>query len=251
MLHIEKSGPVDGALVLFLHAGGFDGFMWGPFIRKLKGIQALVPDLPGHGWSRNIPFTSLADTADIIANYITQELPGKKVHIVGLSFGAYIGFELLSHHSHLISSAALSGFHILPLQSRTSLKLMTFLTLPLAALPASKRYMLKSMNLEPTDFLDAERPTASMNTIRKTVFRVVDYKFEGSLQNLTTPLLALAGEKENDTIIKSIHKIESEMPDSTTGIITNGGHFWPAKNQDLFTQILQQWLAQNPLPNKL
>ncbi len=96
-LYYETSG--SGFPVVFLHTAGTDGRIWKHFIEKLPGnIQAIVPDLPGHG--KSWPWTNWRKTRVDVAFYadamvkLIDVLKLEKVLIVGCSIGADISLML-------------------------------------------------------------------------------------------------------------------------------------------------------------
>ncbi len=96
-LYYETTGT--GFPVVFLHTAGTDGRIWKHFVEKLPGnIQAIVPDLPGHG--KSWPWTNWRKArvdvgfyADAMAKFI-KALKLEKVLIVGVSIGADISLML-------------------------------------------------------------------------------------------------------------------------------------------------------------
>jgi pimeloyl-ACP methyl ester carboxylesterase len=48
---------------VFLHPTAANGGMWEQHMGRLAGYHCLAPDLPGHGRSNQLPWTSLDDTA--------------------------------------------------------------------------------------------------------------------------------------------------------------------------------------------
>lgn len=96
-LYYEASG--SGFPVVFLHTAGTDGRIWKHFVEKLPdNIQAIVPDLPGHG--KSWPWTNWRKTRVDLAFYakamaeLIEALGLDRVLIVGCSIGADISLML-------------------------------------------------------------------------------------------------------------------------------------------------------------
>ncbi len=96
-LYYETSG--SGFPVVFLHTAGTDGRVWKHFVEKLpSGIQAIVPDLPGHG--KSWPWANWRKSRVDVAFYadsmvkLIEALKLEKVVIVGCSIGADISLML-------------------------------------------------------------------------------------------------------------------------------------------------------------
>lgn len=96
-LYYETSG--SGFPVVFIHTAGTDGRIWKHFVERLpQNIQAIVPDLPGHG--KSWPWTNWRKTrvdvafyADSMVKFI-DTLKLDKVLVVGCSIGADIALML-------------------------------------------------------------------------------------------------------------------------------------------------------------
>ena len=61
-LYVHESGTPGSPAIVFLHADGASGGMWDQHMGRLAGYHCLAPDLPGHGRSNHLPWTSLDDT---------------------------------------------------------------------------------------------------------------------------------------------------------------------------------------------
>jgi pimeloyl-ACP methyl ester carboxylesterase len=139
LLHLRVSGDQNQPVIVFLHAVGTSGWMWEDQFQRLSGFRCIAPDLPGHGLSRSVPWRSLDDTADRIADIIRGEVPGRKAHVVGLSLGAYVGLTLLSRHQEVVDRAVLSGINVLPLPHKWLMILPGYVMAPLLKTPLGAR----------------------------------------------------------------------------------------------------------------
>lgn len=70
MLYCSQSGDPQGKPILFLHGGTFTGRMWDEFTGPLSDFDCIIPDIPGHGESSHVPFLSVEEAADRIAELI-------------------------------------------------------------------------------------------------------------------------------------------------------------------------------------
>ena len=113
-LHVESEGPADAPTIVLLHGGSVSGWMWTPQRDALDEFHRLVPDLPGYGGSRDIPWRTIVETADRVADVIRDrahvDADGRpSAHIVGLSLGALVGAAVAARHPELVRSALLTG----------------------------------------------------------------------------------------------------------------------------------------------
>ena len=69
-LYVDETGTPGAASIVFLHGIGASGWMWTLQTAALADFHCLNVDLPGHGKSNQIPWVSLADTAEQLAAVI-------------------------------------------------------------------------------------------------------------------------------------------------------------------------------------
>ena len=87
------TGGTTGPTVVLLHGATLDHRAWAPQIEALiPGFRIVVPDLRGHGESTG-PFDFEAAVQDVLA--LIDELPERRVVVVGLSLGGNIAQEVL------------------------------------------------------------------------------------------------------------------------------------------------------------
>ena len=87
------SGGTEGATVVFLHGATLDHRSWTPQTDALRDRYCVVvPDLRGHGASTG-RFDFDAAVEDVLA--LLEQLPARRVVLVGLSLGANIAQEVI------------------------------------------------------------------------------------------------------------------------------------------------------------
>lgn len=88
----------EGYPVVFLHGFLESNTMWSSIIPKLKGIKAILVELPGHGDSPFYPYgeeMTIRNMSDDV-NKVIQTLSISKFSIVGHSLGGYVALDLKS-----------------------------------------------------------------------------------------------------------------------------------------------------------
>lgn len=106
-VHVLRGGA--GAPVLFLHAAGGAG-QWHPFLQLLAGrFEVFAPDHPGFGGTDDLPEVEAID--DLVYHYldVIDRLGLDRPHIVGGSFGGWIGAELAVAAPQAVGSLVLLG----------------------------------------------------------------------------------------------------------------------------------------------
>jgi pimeloyl-ACP methyl ester carboxylesterase len=99
---------------VFLHADGASGGMWDQHMGRFAGYHCLAPDLPGHGRSSHLPWSSLEDTTQQVVGLIEGRIPARRAHVVGLSLGGVVAHTLLAQRPELLDRVVIDGAGVLP-----------------------------------------------------------------------------------------------------------------------------------------
>ncbi|MEJ6394253.1 alpha/beta fold hydrolase [Gymnodinialimonas sp. 2305UL16-5] len=253
MLHLTELGNENGAPVLFLHAGSYSGTMWRDIAARLPDLCCILPDLPGHGYSREIKLTTLEEAADAVAALIIDRYPGGPVHLVGLSFGAYVGLILMARHPQLIQRAMLSGLHLGALPQRRLMTLFAAVISPLIRLHVVRRKLAEPLGITDRSIYDRADGAANLTprTLR-SVFRLVSvFDVYDLLPTIPVPTLVIAGEREHSTITYSLNDFQRLMPNCAARIVPGLGHAWCREDPDLFAETVAAWQRGAPPPSDL
>jgi pimeloyl-ACP methyl ester carboxylesterase len=113
-LYVHESGTPGSPAIVFLHADGASGGMWDRHMRRLAGYHCLAPDLPGHGRSNQLPWTSLDDATQQVVGLIEDRIPTRRAHVVGLSLGGVVAHTLLAQRPELLDRVVIDGAGVLP-----------------------------------------------------------------------------------------------------------------------------------------
>ncbi|MEV4065493.1 alpha/beta fold hydrolase [Nonomuraea dietziae] len=71
--YVRETGNAAGPVLLLIHGGGVAGWMWERQIDHFApGCRVLVPDLPGHGHSHDVAFTTSAAVVAELAAYLSE-----------------------------------------------------------------------------------------------------------------------------------------------------------------------------------
>jgi 3-oxoadipate enol-lactonase len=102
-LHFEDRG--QGEPLLLIHGLGSSSRDWENQMPVFaERHRVIVPDLRGHGQSDRPPgpYSVPLFSADIVA--LIESLEIAPVHLIGLSLGGFVAFQLAVEHSHLVRS---------------------------------------------------------------------------------------------------------------------------------------------------
>jgi len=250
-MHLNVTGPSGAPTILFLHAAGTSAWMWRPIAARLELFHCLIPDLPGHGQSAGVPWHSLDDTADQLADLIGRHANAGRAHIVGLSLGAYVALRLVTRHPERCNHIVLSGVNVLPFPHPTLMRLAGCLMLPLMKRDFMVRAQAKALRI-PEDQIDEYRFAAKAMSLRAFLRignELMTFRAEQDLKRLDHPALVLAGEREQGLIRRSVPELLKALPNAQGYLVPGVGHGWSGEAPDLFARVLQAWFMGQQMPN--
>ena len=253
-LYMRQAGSITAPTIVFLHGSGVSGWMWDEQIKVLQNdYQCLAIDLPGNGESYQTEWISFADTADQVAALIRQSTVSGKAYVVGLSLGGYTGLTLLANHPDVVESLIVSGVSTRPfanlLRWQITLGIMqrlmkwdVFINLQAAMLhiPAEAAALYKRDN--------KRLSSGSFNRMFNEVLR---YGLPDFKEAQAVPLLAVAGDSENAMIKEGLKDFINHKQNTTAALIPNAHHGWNGEHPQLFTEMVEAWINQKPLPADL
>ena len=193
-------------------------------------------DFPGSaGFSE--PATSIMQEQDTIdwLDETIRALETRKVHLLGVSFGAWLAANFCLHHQkkvaslHLVAPPALSGKAKLGVMS---LFKMIWIGLTLNETKADALCRM----------LCAKGSMADRNTVKaiflglkwSRAFKDKGHKLDADLcKNLHTPLQIIAGREETLCDIEDLSKY---FPAATIHLVDNAGHFVHQEQSEVFAQ---------------
>ena len=252
-LHVEPTGDRSQPAIVFLHGIGTGGWMWWRQVPAFADHSCLTIDLPGHGRSRDIPWTSLADTAERVATVIRSQTQTGTAHAVGLSLGGHVALALLEHHPEVIERAVISGVTAEPWPHRWFVASQAWLTTTMLRSRRLVDAQARSLGLPPemhavfAEHVRAMRPVA----YRRAFAEVAGNTLPASLGCVNTPTLVLAGSTESPEIRRAVEIIADTVPRATGRIVPGVGHGWNIEAPDQFNRTVRAWIEAARLPTEL
>lgn len=252
-LKIFEYGTVGQPTILFLHGLGVSSWMWQEQVEALQGrYHLLAVDLPGNGESYRAEWVTFADTAVTLATIIRDRATSGQAHVVGLSLGGYTALTLLANHPERVLSTLVSGVTIRPFPDNFAYKLMPKLMSRAMGWGITIALMSRVMQLPPEaqPLYRRDSKNLSRETILRTYDEVLTFTLPAALVEQRPRLLAVAGEKEAQLVLDSLpdfHAVETAV----TATIPNAHHGWNGEFPELFTEMVENWVGERPLPPPL
>lgn len=229
--------------VLFLHGGTVGGWSWEAQLPAFDDRLALAPDLPGYLSRRDEPWGDFDAVTDRLAAFLDTEA-GVPVDVVGLSLGGITALHLAARHPARVASVFVTGASVLPY--RRSMRAMNWVPLALWNRRFFWAGMARQFGLKGEE---AERflkncPPISRAKLKEQLHEVYPGGVT-SLEDITAPLMAIAGEREMRYFHDCLKATRAVVPDATIGLAPGMHHAWNGEDPALFNRILRTWLDEH------
>lgn len=248
--HYESQG--DGPALLFLHGIGSSTADWAEQIREFsKNYRALALDLRGHGESDKPPgpYSMALFAADAAA--VLRALDIRTAHVVGLSLGGCVAFQMAVDFPELVQSLVVvnSAPEIVRRSFRTLLESWRRTAIvrwrglrPLGErvsrrlLPKPEHAALRAAFVERFAQND---PQAYLESLKA----VVGWSVANRLQSLACPVLVVSADHDY-TPVSAKERYVRRLPDARLVVIADARHATPVERPREFDAALAEFLAQ-------
>ncbi len=251
-LYLSESGKKQNPVILFLHGVGASGLMWESHTRALPNYYCIAPDMPGHGKSVDVEWSTLEETTEYIYNLILS-LPQRKAHVVGLSLGGTVTLNLLNKHSDVIDHAIVDGAGAIPIKGVTAIKLGVSMISPFIHNSLVIKAVASGVGIQKEEMKNFFRDMkiVSPASFRRAFCQANDMTLPENMDKVMTPTLFVAGEREAKETNASNRKLTALMPNAACRIAPGLGHGWLAQEQNLHIEMVRQWIEDKGIPSSL
>ncbi|WP_301109151.1 alpha/beta hydrolase [Sporosarcina sp.] len=245
--YYKEYGNTEGEILLFIHGGGVDAWMWEQQIPNFNEYHVLVPTLQGHGARSGDSRFSIHENAAELLELLAQKEQGKPVHIVGFSIGAQICLEMIRLSPNLIHSAMINSALAKPMNYAVPfIKPMISLTYPLIQNRQFARLQARQLYVDGEYFEQYYTATKKMNSriLTEMLQENLSFSLPVNLESSTTRLLASVGTKETRQVKDSALRL-AQLSNCQSILISDMGHGFPVAQPDMFNRMLSQWIQDN------
>ena len=217
--------------------------MWSEQAERLaQDFHVLIPDLPGHGSSADVPWLSIDDTAAQIAALIADRTATGRAHVVGLSLGGYVALALAASETRVVRSAIVSGVTVVPFPHAGVMRMLGALIDPIARTDFMINVNARSLRI-PSASREGYRAAAKQvaaGTTKRVSADAMAYRLPAKLTDVR--ILAVAGEREHPLVLESLCVIAEQFPRGVAALARGAGHAWNAEQPELFTAMIRTWV---------
>ena len=249
-IYYETAGK--GQMVLFIHGLGSSVRDWETQIPVFsKSFQTVAFDLRGHGQSQKPqgPYSMSLFASD--AAGLIKSLGGAPVHVVGISLGGMVAFQLAVNHPELVKSLTIvnSGPEVVvrTLKDRWQV-FLRFAIVRLLGMRKMGEVLSKRLFPKPEQsglrdtFVErwAENDTrAYLDTLRA----IVGWSVANCMQNIHLPILVITADGDY-TPVSAKEEFVSKIPQAELVVITGSHHATPVDSPEKFNEIALSFLLK-------
>ncbi len=242
-MHFEEFGKEHEKTIVMLHAGNYVHVFAKQYCLSDE-YRIIVPHLMGYGDETDKTFNT-EEQIKTLAEFISSL--GKKVALVGFSLGAQVGFKLISEHPELFNCAVLVSPWLI--KDRETLdkvvaanekQLASFKKKRLCSLIARMNGFTKEQRISFVEQMQRVTP----ETVKNAVDNGITLKSVGGFGKADVPVLALAGEKEQDFMRESVKKMAEMNENCTCEIWEKAAHNIPPMFAKRFNEQIREFVGK-------
>ncbi|MGT2883460.1 alpha/beta fold hydrolase [Streptococcus ferus] len=252
-LFVNEAGQHNAKTIVFLHASGSSSKMWRHHIAKLKSdFHCITLDLPGHGESHEVDWTTFDDVAELLVETIKNRSHGKP-HLVGLSLGGSLIFKLLEKHFDLFDRVIVDGAAHQPIKGyRRVIAAVYFMSL-FKNTKLTANLMTKMMREDGVSEQDCQTFVSDLQSVSRKSFRRAMSQANLLHVNLdfSNPVFFVSGGKESETIHESHQLLAQTNSQSQCAYYPNKGHAWLFGDVESHIQLVRYFFQDGRFPATL
>ncbi|MGA9533052.1 MAG: alpha/beta hydrolase [Anaerolineales bacterium] len=239
---LENAGKGSEPIV-FVHGGGISSRMWRYALEQLSEFHCLAPDLPGHGYSREIRPCPLDLAVEGTLNLIQEKVPSREARIVGTSVGVPVCVSLSNRYPEHVEALFLSG--PTPRFNPVASWMMNLISRPILSLVGSEgrsKMVGQMMDLSARQMEEFHEDLAQITPDLVTEINdLLESQEDPSTVNI--PAEPFVGEDENGSTKKRCQQLTTAYGNEDHAVVLDHGHAWPLEAPDLFVDAVKAWAS--------
>ncbi len=236
-MKIEEYGKENDSIIVMLHGANFVQCYGRQYILSDR-YHIIVPHIMGFGDEANRTFETdvcVKELADYIKNL------DKKVLLVGFSLGGQLAFKLVSEHEDLFYAAII----VSPWLNKENEKIQEIMYINEKQLASFKKKWLCNLigminglpSKQRKEFVE-QMQNVKLESIRNSVDNKITFDSVPAFSEVSVPIIALAGEKEQQEVKDSVKKMSEINPHCKYEIWEKAAHNIPPLFAKKFNEII-------------
>lgn len=248
-IYYEITGQGDP--LLFIHGLGSSGRDWEPQLPHFaQYYQVITVDIRGHGRSgKPVGPYSVAQFAEDVAA-LMEALAIAPAHVVGISMGGMIAFQLAVNHPTLIRTLTIvnSGPELVVRTWKERLQVwQRFLIVRLLGMRKmgevlSKRLLPQPVHAETRRIFVERWAENDPRAYRDAMSALVGWSVSDKIGTLTMPILVIAADQDY-TPVAAKEAYIARLPTAKLVVVPDSHHALPVEHPEAFNKVLDTFLA--------
>lgn len=251
-LHYEETGARPP--LLFIHGLGSSGRDWWRQVEHFADSYRVITfDVRGHGRSEKPagPYSMPGFARDTAA--LLQALEATPAHVVGLSMGGMIAFQLAAEHLNIVRRLVI--VNSMPEARLDSLQdhwiyWSRRLVTQLLGVRRTGRFLAERLFQKPEQGMlrqqfEARWAENDQQAYLAAMEAIAGWSVEDELHRITCPTLVVTAD-EDYTPVADKRRYVARMPDARLTVIPDSRHATPVEQAEAFNRTVEQFLAEDP-----
>lgn len=247
-IYYEITGQGDP--LLFIHGLGSSGRDWELQVPHFaQNYRVITVDVRGHGQSGKLPGPySVSQFAEDVAA-LMQALNITPAHVVGISMGGMIAFQLAVNHPALVQTLTIvnSGPELVVRTWRERLQVwQRFMIVRLLGMQKMGEVLSKRLLPQPehadTRRIFVERWSENdPRAYRDAMSALIGWSVSDKLSTLAMPILIIAADQDY-TPVAAKEAYRAELPTAHLVVVPDSHHALPVEHPEAFNKVLSEFL---------
>ena len=247
-MNYVEYGKENSDIIILLHGGGLSWWNYKEIAEILQtDYHVILPILDGHAGSDK-QFTTIANNASEVIEFINNKLDGSVLMIGGLSLGGQILLEILSQRKDICKYAIVESALVIPSKFAYSMIKSAFGSCyGLIKYKWFAKLQFKSLRIKPNLFEEYYKDTCAISKDDMIAFLQENsvYSLKESIGRCEASVHIFVGEKENHAMKKSAKIIHEKLQNSLVQILPklyhgefsiNHGKYYASKIREILIE---------------
>ncbi len=248
IIHYTDEG--EGPALVFIHGLGGNSINW-LYQRQFfkKNYRVLVPDLPGHGRSRDAQEIPFEEFHLLIHQWLREHLGIDEAIICGISMGGRVAIDLAAYYNDMIRGLILADtFAYIDDEAQEKRRRIFSLLNEENGVDLWIQQVVREMGIDPESaiakgFHKGMREN-DVAFIHRLFLKLQDIDQRDRLRNIDAPTLVLHGERDRFIPPECGRELERLIPRARLQMIADSGHLPHVEQPRTFNQYLETFLKE-------